>query len=276
MKYDLRDATFIIPYKTDGEERRRNLSIVLRYLTAGLQTNIIISSLSSRADEKVQSMCADFGAVFLHQKSISETFNKSKAVNLGVKESRTPIISVHDADALLPPDSYLEAMNVLRDKRADGFIPFENNIMHVPTKAVDDHNGKISEGDLASFEYETTGDYYIMVGLVNFFEKSAFIKGGMMNETMSGWGFEDVEMYIRFVKLGYKIKRGEGLAYHLDHFRKELGPDDVQTNKNKCEYNKVWAMDPDRLADYVQSWPWNKGFGAIGRFPHPYRKSVIE
>ena len=70
-------------------------------------------------------------------------------------------------------------------------------------------------------------------------------------------GFEEMELYIRLLKLGFRVLRTSGRAYHLGH------PDGGNSSSehphfldNRREYHKVLSLNPADLRQYVSTWPW--------------------
>jgi hypothetical protein len=73
-----------------------------------------------------------------------------------------------------------------------------------------------------------------------------------MSERFFGWGGEDAEIGSRVTKLGYRIFRHPGFAWHIDHSRCDRsghGNNDWY-RQNQEEVCKVDAMSREELLAY--------------------------
>ena len=97
------------------------------------------------------------------------------------------------------------------------------------------------------------------VGGAVFCNARDFVDAGMENEKFVSWGCEDFERYERISKLGYSIRRVDGILYHLSHKRNlNNGPKNPYFKKNEAEYLKVKNMNRSQLIEYISTWEWTK------------------
>lgn len=253
-KIDLRDFTIIIPFCATTHDRRRNLIVCLQRLLAVGHANIILSELSPEKSNLPADYLASVTHVHAHDND--PLFNKSRAVNRAAKHVTTPYLIIHDADALIPAAQYAQAAKFVRHGSAAMALPYSNRVMYIPSESVESFTGYATDRDLANMKYRQSDDSCIFVGGVNFINRVQFRAAGMMNEYIRGWGFEDMELFMRFLKLGYAVRRTEGILYHMGHMVAEDRYSHSAISENEQHYNRTLALNTDVLAKQVQSWPW--------------------
>jgi hypothetical protein len=189
-------------------------------------------------------------------------FHRTRYINLAVKNITTDYLSVYDADVLLHPYQYSEAMDLLYDGY-DVVYPFNGYFyeIHKPDQLALITNTL----DLGAIDKNQCGVYPnagqpLSVGAAIFFRREAFFMGGMENEHFIAWGPEDQELFHRFSVLGFKITRvqSDGV-YHLQHSRTlDSSENHVFIINNKAEFMLVKNMDEERLRNYMLKWDWLK------------------
>lgn len=81
------------------------------------------------------------------------------------------------------------------------------------------------------------------------FRKDAFLKLGGYNREFVGWGWEDNEIYNRFLKCGLKSYRCASTALiHLDHFR---GEHSIGGQDNYRRFKKIRWLSWRKLVVYI-------------------------
>jgi hypothetical protein len=253
---DLTDLTITIPVKIDHEDRKRNLKIVVDFLTRNLKTNIIICEQDT---EEVPNILNGYNFKYLKNKRNDNLIHRTHQLNYMAKESKTPFIANYDADVLVLPKYYEDSLNLLRNKKCSAVIPYAGPCYDVP---VNFHKEILSTGSL-----DCVGDIKKTCGLMNinavggalFWNKEDFISGGMENEKFISWGFEDNERFSRFKKLGYKIIRTEGNMYHLNHHRtpNSNNKHSFYTN-NMNEFSRINNMSKQQIIKEISTWSWCK------------------
>lgn len=253
---NLSDMTFIIPFSLDSADRLRNLQIVSEYLLKHFDTTILIAEYAAHQKLTPDDLPQDERLIHRFYRNPKPYFQRTRSVNLAVQDIDTPYFAIYDTDVLLPPAQVVAAVELLRAGECTMCLPFANRMMWIPREDVSALQPP-TPAKLAAFDYPVSDDSFIFVGLVNFLDKASFIEAGMMNEHFRSWGFEEMELYIRLLKLGYPVLRTGGIAYHLGH---ERGADSLPHNDyyaaNQREYHKVMAMNPDDLRAYIASWEW--------------------
>jgi hypothetical protein len=258
---DLTDVTFVIPFSLDSPDRLRNLHITTTFLLRHFSTHILISEYAPepKLDLKQWSQHARKSIRHRFFPNPYPYFQRTRSVNLAVRTISTPYFVIYDSDVLLCTRQYLEAVMFLRGRKADMCLPFANRVMWIPQEGVERLPTPVTDAVLDGLRYEVSDDRHIFLGLVNVLNTRSFIEAGMMNEHFKSWGYEEMELYMRLIKLGYSVLRTSGIAYHLDHYR---GTDSSANHEyfefNQQEYHRTLAHNPDELRQYTRSWPWLK------------------
>lgn len=250
--------TFILPYrKTNDLDREINLDITLKYLSKIGVHHVIISEHSDFSAKefliRYSKLFKSFKVIFT--KANGELFNKSKAINNGVIESKTPYIAIYDIDCLTKKENIMESLFLL-EENYEVVHPFNRRVTDI-------RNKKEFQADF-DFDLvtETEQDRPWADGGIVFWNKASFIKIGMKNEYFTGWGGEDNEIMIRADLFNLKQKRINDTLYHLYHHRPL-----IRTKQNAEELQKFQEItDLDHLLKEIKTWPWvinaNKKFKA--------------
>ena len=243
MKINLNDATFTIPIRIDSEERLENLNFIVNYLNKYFTTNIMVQEHD--AEQKVHGMDAEYS--FVQDGSI--LFYRTKILNDMCRRVKTPIIVNYDCDVVFPPDRYLDCAETLRTNQADGVYPYDGRFLDVDRKYMPEFmNGNFNNIEGHILNPNSAG------GCV-FWDRAAYIEGGMENERFISWGPEDVERYERFIKLGYRIARLPGFLFHFHHRRIPINDNKNPLKAhNDAEFKKVTGMSKEELQEYVRGW----------------------
>jgi predicted glycosyltransferase involved in capsule biosynthesis len=212
-----------------------NVQTILRYYSG----KVIIA-------EQLSKKFGGFGDRYMYFDD--KQFHRTKMINAMVAEAVTDIVAICDADVIVPQDKIDEAVQMIASGEADIVYPYNNFI-----KLNERYSKHVMETlDVSKYENER-GVH--SVGGVFFVNKNKYIESGGENERFITWGYEDVERYRRFEKLGLAIKRLEGNLYHLYH---HVGPNSSPINPhmitNRHELDKVSSMDKEALQEYIKTW----------------------
>lgn len=257
---NLKDCTFTIPVRVDTDERRENLHLVLDYLDHHFDTNIIIIEESGVA--QLRHLGDRF--TFIHTPSDQEYFHRTRILNIAAHKATTKIIANYDTDVLIPPDQILGAVRKIRAGELHGCWPYGGMFINVNRELIPIIRSRMSIEFLGDDPREMDPMRAYMLnefsfGGAIFWDKHAFISGGMENETFKSWGYEDNERVTRFGKLGFKLGRVPGPLFHLDHPR---GVNSSESNSwiaiNAKEQAAVDSMDEETLRTYVRNWGWTR------------------
>lgn len=249
--FDMKDITFTIPFKKDSDERLENLLTIIKYIKKYFDTNIMVCEQDdTRKFPEVD------GIQYVFIPAGNYVLLRTHLLNKMARMAQTPFIANYDTDVIFRPEQYSQAIQILRENKADGVFPYDGrffNFIHDIRKAIMD---RLDVSEI------TDGHGHInhpnSVGGALFWNKQKFIEGGMENENFKSWGYEDNERMSRFSKLGYRIARIPGILYHLNH---PTSPNSSNTQhkayqENQWEFYKVANMSKEQLRAYVNSWPW--------------------
>ena len=108
---------------------------------------------------------------------------------------------------------YEQAITLLRDGCCDMALPFANRVMWVPSEHVADLRREVSDERLDALTYEVSDDAYIFLGLIHLSNTRSFkhVRHDG-NERFRSWGYEEMEFYVRLLKLGFRVRRTYGQA----------------------------------------------------------------
>jgi predicted glycosyltransferase involved in capsule biosynthesis len=243
MKTNLSDVTFTIPIRIDSEERLENLKLVINYLTTHFDTNIMVQE--NDVEPKVQNIVDDY--TFIQDTNIF--FYRTRILNQMCRRVTTPIIVNYDCDVLFPTDNYAISAEVIRSDQVDGVYPYDGLFLDIGRHYME----QLKAANFSNIQGDVLNPK--SVGGCIFWNREAYIKGGMENERFISWGTEDVERHERFLKLGYRVARLTGPLYHIHHLRIPINhKNNPFQSHNDSELKKVMEMSKEELQEYIKSW----------------------
>lgn len=251
MTLEFKDVTFTIPFRYDSEERLRNIRTIISYLNKYFETNIIV------CEESNERKFTDSGKFeYIHIQTDNQYMHRTKCLNIMAKMAKTPFIVNYDTDVLLPIRQYIESVFALREDKFDMIYPYSGKFINYIPPQLDTIINNISLDGIT----EESGHviHPSSVGGAVFWNKSKFISGGMENENFISWGYEDNERLVRFTRLGLRVHRVSGSAYHLNH------PSSINSantssdayKRNEQEFHKINGMDATAIRNYMKTWQW--------------------
>jgi len=238
----MKDVTYIIHTHIDCQERLNNLDFCIRFLQGNFNTNILI--VEEDVVGKVKDRYKNVEYLFLEK--ISPLFNRARLANAGARMVYTPYMCSLDMDVFLDPEIYQQAVKYLDEYSL--VYPFNGMFFDIPQRY--NRNKDLRTKDIAIKDMKLLN--VDSVGGLQFIRTDDFIKGGMTNEFILGWGFEDNEFNARFTILGYKIKRMDNPIYHFSHPR-SFNSDgrSPRIHDNEKEFERVRNMNKEELMEYI-------------------------
>jgi len=267
-RFDLKEATFIIPIRIESQDRLRNVITTTAFLIDNFDTNIIIKEVDSESVfiRDVVPVLKDFYDVDTHifhifEKSNEPLFHRQKVLNEMIMEAKTEIVVNYDCDVLLPIDSYHEAYQSIIHHTHDVIYPYGQGMYQKQVFATDEIVSQfLQTGDFENLEKHSklhTSDS----GWVQFFNRQVYIDGGMENENFKAYAPEDKERFYRFVTLGYNVGRINDYVYHLEHSRGENSWfNNPHMVSNMEEWEKIQQMNREQLLEYYSKQDYLKKY----------------
>ncbi len=247
IKYD--KLTLILPYrKTEDKDRELNLDITLKFYSKIGIKNLIISEHSDKSSKDY--LYKKYAHLFKFFKVCTviangQLFNKAKAINNGVLESRTPYFAIVDIDCITKKGNINKALKLLKEGY-EVVHPFDRKVTDIINKEIFQKNF-----DFNTIQSPVQGRPWADGGIV-FWNKNSFINIGMKNENFSGWGGEDNEIMLRAQFFNLKSYRIDDTLYHLYHYRPQK-----RTQNNAEELEKTRQMkDKEVCLKEINRWPW--------------------
>lgn len=252
LKLDLTDVTFTIPVSYDHTDRKGNLDLCVCLLQRFFNTNVVIGEQGGDKFKYMSQWCQ-----YRPFKEL-ETFHRTKMLNDMAKEAETTCIINWDADVFVPPLQVWQAVEKIRKGEADMVYPYDGRFARVPRTWFPNLERLLDVGifGFQKFNGLDPGDQPSVGGAIAY-RKEAFFEAGLENEHFVSYGPEDHERFHRFTALGYKVDRETGKLFHMDHY---VGKDSSTAHQhfrsNEAELEKIRAMDPHQLREYISTWPW--------------------
>lgn len=268
MRFDLSEATFIIPIRIESSDRLRNVITSTAFLLENFDTNITIKEVDSESIFQRDALPIlkdildiDIKINHIFEKSDEPLFHRQRVLNEMIVESKTKIVVNYDCDVLLPLDSYREAYLSILNGTHDVVYPYGQGMYQKQVNATDEIVSYfLQTGDFSYLDQHSnlhTSDF----GWVQFFSRQVYIDGGMENENFKAYAPEDKERFYRFATLGYNVGRIENYVYHLEHSR---GENSWFNNpfmvSNMEEWEKIQKMNKDQLLEYYSNQTYLKKY----------------
>ena len=244
----LDNVDFILPVYIDHVDRLRNLQITLKYLKAVGATNVYVNE-HYRDEPKAKNIISNYISKDITK---DEFFNKMVCGNEAFnKFSKNKVVCLYDVDVLVPKKDLVDCTNKLLGEYDFGY-PFNGYFYDIPIDLVnslkDDLSTSVDISRCTLFARESHGGCVM-------FARNIFIEGGKLNPTFKNVGFDDDEINVRYLRLGYKKYRTTSPILHLTHFRGETSYNYSKfTEFNGQECRKITTMSVEDLKKYIKTW----------------------
>jgi len=252
-KIKLNDLTILIPIRIDSESRLENVLCILQFLNSWVECPILV--LEADATEKVD---VPEGVTKIFIEDHNPVFYRTRYINQMIRKTDAPYLAVWDADVLLNPLQLLLGVEMLRKNEADMVFPYDGNFYAVPQYIKEVF---LQHKDRLEVLEQSIGRMRLMhnfpsVGGGFLVKKKTYIEVGMENENFFGWGLEDAERIKRWEILGCRIKRTNGVMFHLPHHRGTnswFADPETEISLRK-EFLRICSMDQAALKNEVNLW----------------------
>jgi len=265
-RQDLRDTTFLIPFRADSDDRKRNLRWIVAYLLKHTDTSVLIGEDKDGASDVADALGPDLArrCRHLHLTGNDTPFtHKAHLVNRMAEAAETPVVALHDTDIVVDPVQYALARDAVR--RGGGLVfPYNGLFFWIMGREVHRFGHTLSAAPLNAVCPRFPLMHRNSPGGAAFFDRERLRQAGGYNERFLSWGYEDDEIVERFRRLGLPVERTAGPLYHLEHARPENSTDlNPFIAANRAELERVRAMDGEALRTDI----------AAGRFRRPLLSS---
>jgi hypothetical protein len=201
------DVTFIVPIYKLGIDRLNNLKFILPNI---IKTGARVLVVEQVKESATSLDLKEFNSEHLLYISKSEEFHKTGIINWAVKNhANTKYVWVNDVDF------YMKFGNVFGVEWTEDFIkPYSTG-----KKLTSDDSTRILRGEKIDVSYEDESTEYISLysALSFIFNKQAFLDIGGMDESLFGWGKEDIEFSERVKSKNTPIQEFDYKGIHLWH-----------------------------------------------------------
>lgn len=197
-------------------------------------------------------LAADIGRVLVvgDGRAAGQPFNRHAAYNRGLEIAATDIVVWNEADTIIPAPQ-LEAAATLAAQAPGLVVPYTERHELDATQAAHVYGGADPFSMRGHIVY-TGGSSIGQAGVTSRATIDAI--GGQWPEMFEGWGYDDNAMIHIYATLAGPTRWVEGRGTHLWHLPafKVHDPQRVQTTeRNRVHYQRMRAMTPDRLRDYL-------------------------
>ena len=186
-------------------------------------------------------------------------FSRGGAINTGLLRATRRYVCAYDTDILIDPAALRLAASLIASGRWPIVIPFNLIFVEVSgarrSKLIDslDLTGLSTITRLAEVPKHPEITSRVLSGAIMMCDRDLAVMEGGYNRKMVSYGWEDIEFFKRFEKLGYcSYMLKDFNLIHLDHRR---GPDSRVNEMyeiNKLEFDKVVSMPRSQLRLYVE------------------------
>lgn len=279
---DLKNVDFIVPLRIDTGDRLRNVIMTTSYLLHHFDCTVTIKEVDSEHRFEDYALpiikrlvdTKNLNHIWEEETRTDDAFHRTKVLNDMVMDSKCDIVVNYDTDLILPVDTYTQAVEMLQGEYDVVYpyrfgnhgerkvnLPFtietQEDMDNFETKEVASEFIKGYDNTVLDdhfFYYHSEQGYgWAEYGMVQFFNRQAYIDGYLENENFIAYAPEDCERYHRWELLGYNIGRVDNYAYHLEHQRTQ---NSWYHNPHMQRNNQLWeelrVLTKEQLIAYYE------------------------
>lgn len=291
--YDLENCTFILPARVNEKDRFENFKLIIEYIRKYFITNILVVECDKQSylDKLVYTTYnTNEKYIFISDESEDELFNKSKILNVALKNIQTEYIIFYDIDIIANVNDIYDGYTKVVKNNNIIFVPHNRKFYKVSRIYFKDMQENLNYDLLYNAK---NGIKYIdfrnpknsnFTGCVFISTLKSILSVGGFNETMNGWGWEDEEIYNRLNRFGFVFKYSNNPVFHINHkiynryisllndnINSSLLKSEMEKNKHKCKNSKTNPIQS--LINYILEWPWITR--DCFRFMKNYKKKIV-
>jgi hypothetical protein len=257
--------TLLYLIRLDSPERFDGIEIIFKYKAAhGLARDILAWEVDAKPYPGFAELCASVGARYEFHEDYDPFFHRTRWSNRMVMATHDEVIAICHADTLVPAGQVGQANDaILRgekyvaafedEKGVTGFLL--GNEKYVKHLQAGGDSGVICADDsmLCFPRLPKHGSYSGMV----FLNRTFYIRAGLDDEAIVGWGPEEVERHDRLWAFGAGYRRIPGWAVHLSHPTAYHTRERIDANAKECARMR---MPLGKLMQEVETWKTQRGY----------------
>lgn len=218
-KLDFTDVSVLIPIRVDSVIRLENVLKSIEFLLSVSDINIYVLEATRYNNGILEKMLPE-NVNYMFVEDWDPIFHRTKYINQLFNLCSTKIISIWDADVIVPEEQLLESIEALRSGIAEVSFPYDGSFYDVPgilrdmfmeTMNIDILKSNISK---LSLPYGPS-----MGGGALLITSEAFTMSQGEDERFYGWGPEDWNRVEKWKVWGFRVYRPAGPLFHLSHPR---------------------------------------------------------
>jgi predicted glycosyltransferase involved in capsule biosynthesis len=249
---NIKDVSFIIPFKNTTVERLNNCIVVLKWLGFYYDdAQVIIVENGTKTNLKKYNKSVKY----IWMPSEDDSFNKSKTINMGVSQAENELLIILDADMIMDPKDINICIQSLR-KDYEAINPFNCLIDLTEDKTRDILKAKSQqiEFPLVNINFSNLRQELNFCAAIVMMRKDSFYYIGGWPEEFKGWGGEDDVVAYKIERL-LKCKTYPFVSYHLYHKRNPISSSErMPGNKeyiNNCDImDRIIRMSDEEFIEY--------------------------
>lgn len=268
-----KNITFVTHLRYDNPDRVENLQIMIDYYSNLFPESKFIFV----EDDKEHN--TNFDNVRWKKNSTSYyflkntgTYHRTKALNFGFKEAKTPVVVSMDTDCIVSK----ECIQGCEENLLNGctvawpyngyFIDIDYSLKNNFKQSnlnydilLNNLDGNLKLPIISSYKnyhVRCTSDKHLGVGGIVMFNRELFLSMGGYNEGFIGWGAEDNEVSIRVDKLEHKTFRHTdetSICFHMYHANAERAENPYYNNNGRI-LGEISKMNKEELLKHIENW----------------------
>ncbi len=255
----MKSFSFIIPVRIDNSDRFSNLEASLKYIRKNFSESeiIIVENAPNSQIADLLHRFHDVKHVFIEN---NHEFSRSRTINAGAAIAKRKYLIIYDLDVFIHPQAIHKSARILKRGNTKIILPHNTifvNVSGETKKRIMDSLEITSIPGIHSLQSRISNPditaYPVPSGVI-IFDRNVFLAMGGFNKNMISYGWEDVEILKRMIKLGfYPHFLRQYNVIHLDHKR---GSDSAMNDfyiRNKAEFLNVMSLSKKQLLAYIKN-----------------------
>lgn len=269
--------SFIVHYREDTLERRKNFDIVYNYYKA-IYPNCEFVFVEDGSEKTIEHLIQDSDQYIFHRSD--NIYNKCIGYNIGLDNAVNDIVCFLDIDCIVSIDSLsrsIETVNALEESICIGYngtaiyaeYKLKEQVAGLTRDASKLFEYLISTVDTSNIRNLYRNDLYMVanvnaVGGCLIAKRSTFKSINGFNPNFKGWGYEDNEIISRAKTLGKTVNSiiSTDINYSLFHLPHEDSYKVASTDKSNHKFykhneqliQKVERFNKKQMETYIGTW----------------------